>query len=75
MNIEIIYEFCVALPDVKEEFPFGEDILVFKIHGKIFFLCFFGRNSIANKPQMSARFGIGTSGFVPKQSCGGLLYE
>lgn len=40
MNIETIYEFCVALPEVKEEFPFGEDILVFKTHGKIFFLCF-----------------------------------
>ncbi len=39
MNIEEIYEFCLALPDVTEDFPFDEQTLVFKTHGKIFLLC------------------------------------
>lgn len=40
MNIEQIYNYCHSLPNVVEEFPFGEDILVFKVCNKIFFLCF-----------------------------------
>lgn len=46
MNIEEIYDFCQKLPNVTEEFPFGEEILVFKTHQKIFFLCFLDRNPL-----------------------------
>ena len=38
MNIEQFYEFCLGLKGVTEHFPFDEDILVFKVGGKIFAL-------------------------------------
>jgi predicted DNA-binding protein (MmcQ/YjbR family) len=38
MNIEQFRDFCIALPGVTEEFPFGEDTLVYKVKGKIFAL-------------------------------------
>lgn len=38
MNIEELRDYCLSLPKVSEEFPFGPDILVFKIMGKIFCL-------------------------------------
>ncbi|GAA3939765.1 MmcQ/YjbR family DNA-binding protein [Chitinophaga oryziterrae] len=38
MNIEQLQEYCISLPGVTEEFPFGEEILVYKVKGKIFVL-------------------------------------
>lgn len=38
MNIEELREYCIAKPGVTEEFPFGEDTLVFKVKGKMFAL-------------------------------------
>jgi predicted DNA-binding protein (MmcQ/YjbR family) len=38
MNIESIREYILEKPSVTEGFPFGEDTLVFKVKGKIFFL-------------------------------------
>jgi predicted DNA-binding protein (MmcQ/YjbR family) len=38
MNIEQFQEYCISLPGVTEEFPFGEEILVYKVKGKIFAL-------------------------------------
>jgi predicted DNA-binding protein (MmcQ/YjbR family) len=38
MNIEQFREFCIAKPGVSEDFPFGEEILVFRVGGKIFAL-------------------------------------
>ena len=38
MNIETIREYILQKPDVTEGFPFGEDVLVFKVNGKMFFL-------------------------------------
>lgn len=38
MNIEHLYEFCLAKKGVTEHFPFDEDLLVFKVGGKIFAL-------------------------------------
>ncbi len=38
MNIEEFREFCIRKPYVTEEFPFGPDILVFKVAGKMFAL-------------------------------------
>lgn len=38
MNIEFIREYCIAKPAVTESFPFDDDILVFKVVGKIFLL-------------------------------------
>jgi predicted DNA-binding protein (MmcQ/YjbR family) len=38
MNIEQLYEFCLTKKGVTEHFPFDEDILVFKVGGKMFAL-------------------------------------
>lgn len=38
MNIEQFQEYCISLPGVTEEFPFGEETLVYKVKGKIFAL-------------------------------------
>jgi predicted DNA-binding protein (MmcQ/YjbR family) len=38
MNIEEIRNYCLAKPGVTEGFPFGQDVLVFKVMNKMFAL-------------------------------------
>ncbi len=38
MNIESLREYCIAKTGTEESFPFGSDILVFKVGGKIYLL-------------------------------------
>ena len=38
MNLETLRDFCLELPGVTEELPFGPDTLVFKVMGKVFLL-------------------------------------
>lgn len=38
MNLESLRDYCIALPGVTEELPFGPDTLVFKVMGKVFLL-------------------------------------
>ena len=38
MNIEEIRDYCLAKKAVTEGFPFGEDVLVFKVMNKMFLL-------------------------------------
>jgi predicted DNA-binding protein (MmcQ/YjbR family) len=38
MNVEELRELCLQLGSVTEEFPFGEETLVYKVGGKIFLL-------------------------------------
>jgi predicted DNA-binding protein (MmcQ/YjbR family) len=38
MNIESLREYCLKKKFVKEEFPFGDSALVFKVKGKIFLI-------------------------------------
>ncbi len=38
MNIEDLRDYCLLKPGAAEGFPFGEDVLVFKIGGKMFVL-------------------------------------
>ncbi len=38
MNIEIFRDYCLSKQGVTEEFPFGEDTLVYKVMGKMFAL-------------------------------------
>ncbi|MBK8875197.1 MAG: MmcQ/YjbR family DNA-binding protein [Bacteroidetes bacterium] len=38
MNIEEIRAYCLNFHDTTESFPFDEDVLVFKVSGKIFCL-------------------------------------
>lgn len=43
MNIEEVREYCIAKKGVTEGFPFGEDVLVFKVMGKMFLLTSLGQ--------------------------------
>jgi len=36
VNLESFRDYCLIKSGVTEEFPFGEDTLVFKVNGKIF---------------------------------------
>lgn len=38
MNIDAIREYCLSKNGVTEDMPFGENVLVFRIGGKIFLL-------------------------------------
>lgn len=38
MNVEAVRDYCIHLPYVKEGTPFGADVLVYKLHAKIFAL-------------------------------------
>ncbi|MEC5146678.1 MmcQ/YjbR family DNA-binding protein [Chitinophaga sp. 180180018-2] len=38
MTLAQFQEYCIALPGVTEEFPFGDEILVYKVRGKVFAL-------------------------------------
>lgn len=38
MTIDLIREYCLAKADVEETLPFGPDVIVFKVKGKIFLL-------------------------------------
>jgi predicted DNA-binding protein (MmcQ/YjbR family) len=38
MNIEFFRDYCISKKGVTEEFPFGEETLVFKVMGKMFAL-------------------------------------
>jgi predicted DNA-binding protein (MmcQ/YjbR family) len=38
MHIETFRNYCLSLPGVTEEFPFGESTMVFKVIGKMFAL-------------------------------------
>lgn len=39
MNIEEYRDFCLSLKGCEESTPFGPDVLVFKVGGKMFSLC------------------------------------
>ncbi len=45
MDIESLRNYCLLKDSVTEEFPFGNDTLVFKVNGKIFLLA-----SLDNSP-------------------------
>ncbi|MBC7390796.1 MAG: MmcQ/YjbR family DNA-binding protein [Opitutaceae bacterium] len=38
MNIEQFRNICIEMESVTEEFPFGNETLVFKVYGKVFAL-------------------------------------
>ena len=38
MNIESLRSYCLAKKSVTEDFPFGDDVMVFRVAGKIFLL-------------------------------------
>lgn len=38
MSFDDFHNFCIGLPHVTEDFPFGENVLVYRVGGKIFAL-------------------------------------
>ena len=38
MDIEQLRDYCLSKPSVEEGLPFGPDVLVYKVNGKIFLL-------------------------------------
>ena len=36
MKIKKIIDYCLSLPEVREDYPFGPDVQVFKIKNKLF---------------------------------------
>ena len=38
MNIELLRDYVISKPFVTEGFPFGENVIVFKVNSKIFLL-------------------------------------
>jgi predicted DNA-binding protein (MmcQ/YjbR family) len=38
MNIETLREYCLSKKNAREDQPFGPDVLVYKVSGKIFLL-------------------------------------
>jgi predicted DNA-binding protein (MmcQ/YjbR family) len=38
MDLESFREYCLSKPGATEDMPFGEDVLVFKVSGKMFAL-------------------------------------
>jgi len=46
MNIETLREYCLSKKAVTEDFPFGEDTLVFRVLNKIFLLISLSSNPL-----------------------------
>jgi predicted DNA-binding protein (MmcQ/YjbR family) len=46
VNIEELRDYCLSLPDAEEAQPFGPDVLVYKVKGKIFLLTGLDQNPI-----------------------------
>ena len=42
MNIEQVREYTLSLPGVTEDLPFGDDIITFRLEGKIFVCLWLG---------------------------------
>ena len=42
MNIEQLREYTLSLPGVTEDQPFGDDIITFRLEGKIFVCLWLG---------------------------------
>lgn len=39
MDIDTLRQYCLSKKEVEEALPFGPDVLVFKVAGKLFLLC------------------------------------
>lgn len=46
MNIEEVREYTLSIPGVTEDMPFGDDLLAFRIEGKIFMCLWLGKDEV-----------------------------
>lgn len=58
MNIEQVRDFCLLLPGVTEDQPFGDDIITYRIEGKIFLCLWLGGGKHDIKGNTEPRFAI-----------------
>jgi len=48
MDIQDLREYCLSLPHTSEDMPFDDDVIVFRVHNKIFALTSFSKSSSVN---------------------------
>jgi predicted DNA-binding protein (MmcQ/YjbR family) len=69
MDLETLREYCLGKLAATESTPFGEDVLVFKVAGKIFALAPLDEvPATANlkcDPDLPSNYAIGTNKSVP----------
>lgn len=59
MDIEQVREYTLSLVGVTEDQPFGDDIITFRIEGKIFLCLWLGNDSLQPSPERDeARFAL-----------------
>lgn len=58
MNIEQVREYTLSIPGVTEDQPFGDDIITFRIEGKIFLCLWLGGGEHDIKGNTEPRFAI-----------------
>ncbi len=46
MHLDEIREYCLSKPEVEEALPFGPDVLVYKVNGKLFLLTGFDNDPV-----------------------------
>jgi predicted DNA-binding protein (MmcQ/YjbR family) len=59
MDIETLREYALSKDNVKEETPFGDDVLVYKVNGKIFMMMNFESPfevSLKCDPELAAEY-------------------
>ena len=68
MDLERFRQFCLAKPGVTEERPFGPDVLVFKVAGKMFALApleYFASVNLKCDPERTIELRERYAGIVP----------
>ena len=58
MNIEQVREYTLSIPGVTEDQPFGDDIITFRIEGKIFLCLWLSGGKYDNKSNTEPRFAL-----------------
>jgi predicted DNA-binding protein (MmcQ/YjbR family) len=48
MNRDEVFAFCLALPAAEETYPFGDEVAVFKVGGRMFALVSLGEKPVVN---------------------------
>ena len=58
MDIEQVREYTLSIPGVTEDLPFGDDIITFRIEGKIFLCLWLGGGKHDIKDNTEPRFAL-----------------
>ncbi|MGM9868071.1 MAG: MmcQ/YjbR family DNA-binding protein [Sodaliphilus sp.] len=55
MDIEQVREYVLSLPGVTEDQPFGDDVLTFRVEGKIFMCLWLGFDHRMTEPRFACK--------------------